>query len=312
VVVVKQALNCDVHLARIDIRRDAMKKGVLQGNACGVFACTRNNSAHCSLLRTARPHARADKALHGTVGKRSSCMLFGLATGQSSAQTMSESDDAIQIGVVSDTDNIGSDVCASASTSKPGRIPWQPKSKQRQKSQPAVLGTWINAYIVLGIMRPATEQVNKGRGANRACKENVVFYHRHRSPVDADKYPGDLAKSYELRKRQFDDNSMMGCNHCDWQHKYNSSTHFSDHLLSGCPAFRECAAWKSQDVQDSEKKKKIHKNVRSCFTVVTCLTECGSAEDDRLSQTSLSVVQFEIPSSKFPNRCRPKNVNSRV
>jgi hypothetical protein len=26
--------------------------------------------------------------------------------------------------------------------------------------------------------------------------------------------------------------------------------------------------------------------------LMTCLTECGSAEDDRLPQTSLSVVQF--------------------
>jgi hypothetical protein len=79
----------------------------------------------------------------GTVGERSSCMRFERATGQSSAQTMSESDDEIQIGVVSDTDNIGSDVRASASTSKPGRNPWQPKSKQKQKSQ--VLGTRTHA-----------------------------------------------------------------------------------------------------------------------------------------------------------------------
>jgi hypothetical protein len=41
VVVVKQALNCDLHLARIDIKRDAMQKGVLHGNACGLFACVR-------------------------------------------------------------------------------------------------------------------------------------------------------------------------------------------------------------------------------------------------------------------------------
>jgi hypothetical protein len=67
----------------------------------------------------------------GTVGERLSCMRFELATGQSSAQTMSESDDEIQIGVVPDNDNIGSDVRASACTSKPGKNPWQPKLKQK-------------------------------------------------------------------------------------------------------------------------------------------------------------------------------------
>jgi hypothetical protein len=197
---------------------------------------------------------------------------------------MSESDDEVQFDVVSDIDSGSNDtgtyVCASASTGKLRRNLLKPKSKQKQNSQPAMLGTRTNAYNVLGKKRPATESVNRGRGATRACTGNVVFYHRHWSPVDATKYPGDLAKSYELRKRLFEDNAMMGCNHCDWQHKYKPSTHFSGHLLAGCPAFRECAAWNCKDVQDALKKK-IEKNVR--FTVVTCLSECGSTEDDRLS-----------------------------
>jgi hypothetical protein len=140
----------------------------------------------------------------------------------------------------------------------------------------------------------------------QGLQRDVVFYHRHWSPVDADKYLGDLAKKYELRKRLFDGISMMGRNHCDRQHRYKPSTHFSVHLFFGCPACRECATSSTKDVQDAVKKK-IHKNVRSCFTVVTCLTECGSAEDDRLSQTVCLSSNL-----KFPNRCRPKNVNSRV
>jgi hypothetical protein len=92
-----------------------------------------------------------------SVGEHLSCVRFELATGQSSAQTMSESDDEVHFGVILDIDSGSNDtgnyVRASASTGKLRRNLLKKKSKQEQNSQPAMLGTRTNAFNVLGKKR---------------------------------------------------------------------------------------------------------------------------------------------------------------
>jgi hypothetical protein len=117
---------------------------------------------------------------------------------------MSEPDDEVHFGVVSDIDSKSNDtgnyVRASASTGKLRRNLLKPKSKQKQNLQPAMLGTRTNAYNVLGKKRPGTESVNRGRGATRACKGNVVFYHRHWSLLKCKLNVGLLEDSVFLDK----------------------------------------------------------------------------------------------------------------
>jgi hypothetical protein len=180
------------------------------------------------------------------------------------------SDSSYNASEVESEDDV--DIVAPSSTSAKSSAPSsRANSKQTRKAkarssvstQPAKVGCKPNAFRILGVSKPQGKALTKGRGSLGSASSGI-WYHDHWSPVDKETYPGCVRTDTDLRKRLCKDNAKMQCKHCFMVRRFQPTTYFKGHLLSGCPNFQATEAWMSKDVQDE-----VSKNVTQvCLSVV--------------------------------------------